>query len=102
MKASNTIGLSILAGGLAFVGSANAVDLIVNGSFEAEGRTAGGSALTGWSGFMGTYSHDGEAYYAGPPIPASEVPGAVYSWQHRAVAGVNGLGGVAQVTQTVN
>ena len=28
------LGLSILAGGLSFVGAANATDLIVNGSFE--------------------------------------------------------------------
>jgi hypothetical protein len=28
------LGLSILAGGLSFVGSANAIDLIINGSFE--------------------------------------------------------------------
>jgi hypothetical protein len=32
-KRSN-LGLSIFAGGLSFVGSANAVDLIVNGSFK--------------------------------------------------------------------
>jgi hypothetical protein len=102
MKTSNTLGLSILAGGLAFVGSANAVDLIQNGSFEIEGRVPSGSVLTGWSGFMGTYNHSGEAYYFGPGIPDSENPGAVYSWQHRAVAGVNGPAGVAQVTQTVD
>src|SRR5436190_23900200 len=40
MKSRNTMGLSILAGGLAFVGSANAVDLIVNGSFE-DGQNVG-------------------------------------------------------------
>ena len=31
------LALSILAGGLSFVGSANAVDLIWNGSFEIPG-----------------------------------------------------------------
>ena len=102
MKSSGTLGLSILTGGLAFVGSANAVDLIVNGSFETEGRVNGGSVLTGWTGFMGTYNHSGEAYYAGPAIPAAENPGALYSWQHRAVSGANGAAGVPQVTQTVN
>ena len=101
MKSSSTLGLSILTGGLAFVGSANAVDLIVNGSFETEGRINGGSVLTGWSGFMGTYNHSGEAFYAGPPIPVTEMPGAVYSWQHRAVSGANGPAGVPQVTQMV-
>jgi hypothetical protein len=102
MKSSGTLGLSILTGGLAFVGSANAVDLILNGSFEMEGRVNGGSVLTGWTGFMGTYSHSTEAYYAGPPIPASENPGDLYSWQHRAVSGANGPAGVPQVTQFVD
>lgn len=102
MKASNTVGLSILASGLSFVGSASAVDLIVNGSFEAEGRVGSGSVLTGWTGFMGTYNHSDEAYYAGPAIPAEEMPGALYSWQHRATSGVNGPAGVPQVTQTVD
>lgn len=68
------MGLSILAGGLAFVGSANAVDLIVNGSFEeAEG--------VGWAGTFGVYNYSA-AYFSGPPIPASEGPGNVYSWRH--------------------
>ncbi len=102
MKSSSTLGLSILTGGLAFVGSANAIDLIVNGSFEVDGRVNGGSALAGWTGFMGTYNHSDEAYYSGPAIPAAEMPGAVYSWQHRATAGANGPAGVPQVTQTVN
>ena len=102
MKTPTTLGLSILAGGLAFVGSANAVDLIVNGSFEVEGQVPGGSVLTGWTGFMGTYRHSDQAYYAGPAIPDSENPGLVYSWQHRAVIGVNGPAGVPQVTQLVD
>ena len=35
MKTTKTrMGLSILTGALSFVGSANAIDLIVNGSFE--------------------------------------------------------------------
>jgi hypothetical protein len=67
------MGLSILAGGLAFVGSANAADLIVNGSFEDGG--------VGWVGTFGTYNYSA-AYYAGPPVPASENPGSSYSWRH--------------------
>src|SRR5688572_13372339 len=72
MKPNTRMGLSILTSGLTFVGSAGAVDLIINGSFEEEGRVPSGSVLTGWTGFMGTYNHSGEVYYAGPPIPASE------------------------------
>jgi hypothetical protein len=74
MNNNSRRGLSILAGGLAFVGSANATDLIVNGSFEAgEG--------VGWVGHFKTYNYSA-AYYRGPAIPASENPGDVYSWQH--------------------
>jgi hypothetical protein len=35
MKASNTLGLSILAGGLAFVGTSKATDIVVDGSYES-------------------------------------------------------------------
>src|SRR6267143_3322322 len=75
MKTSSTMGLSILAGGLAFVGSANAVDLIVNGSFES--GPGGGD----WVGYFQTYNYS-FAYYAGPAVPASENPGDNYSWKH--------------------
>ncbi len=64
------LGLSIIAGGLSFIGSAHAVDLIVNGSFEVPGS---------WQ-YFATYSYS-TAYFAGPPIPASENPGSVFSWQ---------------------
>src|SRR2546427_12662231 len=74
MKSTNSMGLSILAGGLAFVGSANAVDLIVNGSFES-------GPGVGWVGYFQTYNYS-FAYYAGPPVPASENPGDNYSWRH--------------------
>src|SRR5439155_19248861 len=66
------LGLSILAGGLSFVGSANAVDLITNGSFE--------NGSTGWLYFR-TYNYSA-AYFTGAPIPASEGPGSLYSWRH--------------------
>ena len=49
MKTNGNMGLSILAGGLAFVGSANAVDLVVNGSFETTG---------GCTGAYGTYPYN--------------------------------------------
>ncbi len=105
------LGLSILAGGLSFVGAANATDLIVNGSFELpsdgswnwapEGHcgdwsgnicTGGSSTCAdaiGWQCFA-QYNFS-QTYYDGPPIPASENPGNFYSfrqatawtdWQH--------------------
>ena len=66
------LGLSILAGGLSFVGAANATDLIVNGSFE--------NPTAGWQ-YFGQYNHATEAWFDGPDIPASENPGTYYSWQ---------------------
>src|SRR5262245_55109697 len=89
MKHTNA-GLSILAGGLAFVGSARATDLIVNGSFE---DGPGG----GWVGDFGTYNYSA-AYFAGPPIPASENPGEVYSWRH----GLSGTDFSGPLTQVVD
>ena len=90
MKSNNTMGLSILAGGLAFVGSANAVDLIVNGSFES-----GPGAP--WVGFFGTYNFSA-TYYSGPAIPQSEAPGDNYSWKH----GVNNDDFSRPLTQQVD
>ena len=90
MKTRSKIGLSILAGGLSFVGSANAVDLIINGNFEA---ITGGSpnaynsitdgTLDGWDGVVSGISY-GYNYFSGPVIPASENPGLVYSWNQDA------------------
>jgi len=96
------LGLSILAGGMSFVGAANATDLIVNGSFElpAGGAgnfgghcgdfggnlcTGGSSSCTGplgWQSFA-QYNYS-LAYYDGPPIPASENPGDYYSFRQAA------------------
>ena len=70
---TTTAGLSILAGGLVFAGSAAATDIIVNGSFED-------GPGVGWIGDFGTYNYTA-AYYAGPPVPASENPGSLYSWK---------------------
>jgi hypothetical protein len=89
MNTNSRKGLSILAGGLAFVGSANATDLIVNGSFE-EGSV-------GWTGAFGTYNYSA-AYFAGPPVPAAEIPGDNYSWRHG--VGENDFSG--PLTQSVN
>jgi hypothetical protein len=69
----SSLGLSILAGGLSFVGTANAADLIINGSFE--NPNAGE-----WKYFQ-TYNYSA-AYYTGPAVPAAENPGSVYSWRH--------------------
>jgi hypothetical protein len=77
MRKRTTAGLSILAGGLAFVGSASAVDLIVNGSFE--------TSTNGWAGVFKTYNYTA-AYYTGPAVPASEGPASRYGWQHGSVA----------------
>ena len=105
------LGLSILAGGLSFVGAANATDLIVNGSFELPSDGSWNYAQEGhcgdWSGNLCTGGSStcaqalgwqcfaqynfSQAYYDGPPIPASENPGNFYSfrqatawtdWQH--------------------
>jgi len=74
----SNLGLSILAGGLSFVGAANAVDLIVNGSFE---NPNGGE----WK-YFNTYNYS-SAYFTGPPVPASENPGTIWSWQHASYYG---------------
>jgi hypothetical protein len=67
------MGLSILTGALSFVGSANAMDLIANGSFE--------SANAGEWKHFGTYNYTAQ-YFTGSPIPSSEIPGSQYSWRH--------------------
>src|SRR5437868_4007201 len=64
-------GLSILAGSVFFVGSVNAADLIVNGSFESvTGGTPqyGGitdGTETGWDGVVSSLPYSG-AFYSGP------------------------------------
>ena len=89
-------GLAILAGGLSFVGIATATDLIVNGSFETvTGGTPqyGGitdGTETGWNGSVSSLPYSG-AYYAGPPVPLSENPGAFYSWRHQTAVGAYSL-----------
>src|ERR1043165_3911147 len=80
MKSTTRMGLSIITSGLAFVGAANATDLIVNGSFEDPPDV-------GWVGYFKTYNFSA-AYYSGPPIPAAEDPGLLYSWRHGSAEGV--------------
>ncbi len=86
------MGVSILAGSLAFVGAANAIDLIQNGSFE---NTIGGSPSyncredgtdAGWVGLVSCINYS-FAYFDGPPIPASENPGHDYAWKLQSAAG---------------
>src|SRR5262245_29856942 len=86
IRSRSQMGVSILAGSLAFVGAANAVDLIKNGSFE---NTIGGIASyncredgtdVGWDGLVSCINYS-FAYYDGPPIPASENPGHAYAWK---------------------
>jgi hypothetical protein len=76
------LGLSILAGGLSFVGAANATDLIWNGSFESPGfgypTGPNSGSGTDWNGFFESYNYS-TAYYDGPAIPASENPGDYYA-----------------------
>jgi hypothetical protein len=78
------IGLSILAGGLSFVGTANATNILLNSSFETYsggGDVNGQRGTNDWVGYFSQYNHTSEAYYDGAPIPASENPGTYYSWR---------------------
>jgi hypothetical protein len=107
MKTRSIAGLAILAGGLSFVGTANAIDLILNGSFEA---ITGGSpnsynsitdgTLAGWDGLVSGISY-AFPYYSGPAIPASENPGLIYSWNQDGDL-VHGSGYTNALTQTVD
>src|SRR5207247_1706092 len=73
MKPKNTNGLAILAGGLAFVGTAQAIDVIIDGNFEnttgtgivRNGGTPNPGVGGGWSSFS-TYLYSTEYANAGP------------------------------------
>ena len=90
------MGVAILASSLSFVGTANAVDLILNGGFESVtggtpqygGRTDATEA--GWNGAVSSLPYSG-AYYSGPAIPASEGPSSFYSWRHQSAVGAYSL-----------
>ncbi|MBI3853222.1 MAG: hypothetical protein HY298_23475 [Verrucomicrobia bacterium] len=90
MKTKFRMGASILAGGMAFIGNVNAIDLIQNGSFDTliggasayGGRRDGMEA--GWDGIVSSISHSWSvAYYDGVTIPAAENPGSHYAWRHQ-------------------
>ena len=71
----STVGLSILAGGLSFVGAANAVDLVVDGSYESstnnlsgfigQGGNDAAGLDGGWTSFS-TYTYSAGYTQAGP------------------------------------
>ena len=92
MRTQSKMGVSILAGSLAFVGAASAVDLIQNGSFES---IVGGvptynchedGTLAGWDGIVSCISYS-FTYFDGPAIPASENPGTAYAWKIQSAVG---------------
>jgi phosphatidylinositol-3-phosphatase len=93
MRAKSKTGVAILTGALSFVGAANAIDLIQNGSFESiAGGTPQYGGITdgtapGWNGVVSTLPYSGTVYFAGPAIPASESPGSYHSWRHQSAAG---------------
>jgi len=83
-RKQSRIGLSILAGGLSFVGTANATNILLNSSFETYsggGDVSGQRGTNDWVGYFSQYNHTTEAYYDGVAIPASENPGTYYSWR---------------------
>jgi hypothetical protein len=99
------MGLAVLSGGMAFVGSASAAELIVDGSFENTtaingtvkvGGTANPAVGAGWSVFS-TYLYSTK--YAGFPGPQNSGAGFLRPYP-------TGMYGVAQssdrVQQTVN
>src|SRR5258707_15446568 len=100
MRTKSKTGLAILAGGLSFVGAANAIDLIQNGSFESiAGGTPQYGGITdgtapGWNGGVSTLPYSGTIYFAGPAIPASESPGSFYLWRHPSALDRSGEGRV--------
>jgi hypothetical protein len=98
-----TLGLSILAGGLSFVGAANGMDLIIDGSYESAtnnyvstsppiglGGTYGAGIDAGWTPFT-TYSYSSGYTQTGPAGS-----GAVYLRPY------NDSGGSQTVSQTVS
>ncbi len=88
MKTKKTrLALSILAGGLSFVGTANAGNLLLNSSFETYsggGNVYGQRGTNDWVGFFSQYNNTTQAYFDGPNIPSGENPGSMYSWRQAA------------------
>ena len=69
-------GAAIVGSSFAFVGSAQGIEAIVNGSFELP-------SPTGWQGGFGVYDHSTQVYYEGP-APAGS--GQFYGWDPGIVA----------------
>lgn len=96
MKIKRTMmGAAILAGGMAFVGSANAAQLLTNGGFETASPAGWGDGpAAGNDVGFGQYSHATQVYYSGPaPTGAS----ASYGWQWGAGNGSGLLGSATQI-----
>ena len=86
---SSRLGLSILVGGLSFVGAAQGANLLLNSSFENNGTQFNPPVYTDWIGYFGTYNYT-QVYYGGPAIPASEGPGYNYSCKQSSNTGAGG------------
>ena len=99
MNKTSRKGLAILAGGLSFVGSAGAIDLIVNGSFEDVTAVGVDTTPLGWSGVCRGYNFSA-VYWAGPAIPAAENPGSIYTWRQRGAVSDGAF--ATPMTQMVN
>ncbi len=96
MNTRSKRGLAILAGGLSFVGAANATDLIIDGSFE---QVMGGVSAynchrdgtdAGWNGIVSCINYS-FVYFTPPAIPASENPGSAHAWRHQSAVGAYAL-----------
>ncbi|HMJ64525.1 MAG TPA: hypothetical protein VK615_04170, partial [Candidatus Binatia bacterium] len=117
MKTSNTLGLSILAGGLAFVGTSNATDIVIDGSYEsatnnyvtaiiANGGNDAAGIDGGWTHFS-TYNYSAGYTQAAPPgagkvylRPYNDTGGSTIVSQtnslSRAISGANIDAGIGQ------
>src|SRR6266404_4089885 len=94
----STVGLSILAGGLSFVGTANAVDLVVDGSYESSTNNLSGfigqggddaaGIDGGWTSFT-SYTYSANYTQAGPAL-SGQVYLRPYS-PHQTVSQTNSL-----------
>ncbi|HZO54523.1 MAG TPA: hypothetical protein VFB63_17555 [Bryobacteraceae bacterium] len=106
MQNSSTLGLSILAGGLAFVGNANAVDIVVDGSYQsatnnyvsaivANGGNDAAGTDGGWTHFS-TYN-----YSAGYTQPGPVGSGTVYLRPYNDMGGSSTVSQVNSLTRAI-
>src|SRR5689334_2846832 len=95
---SSKLGLSIVAGGLSFVGSASAIDIVVDGSYESSTNALSGIVGVGGNdaaGVDGGWTHfSSYAYSANYTQPGPAGSGQVYLRPY------NNSGGSSFVTQT--